>query len=156
MIKGLLGHKGWPLFGLGPALVLQWTLPWPSNTPNMALHILAIFVHSMQQKWAQEILGTQRSFNGPCHGPTVNLTWPFLYWLYFCIICNKLWIMGLWGHKRLNLIGFRVHRGPSMDPAIALKYPQHGPLYIGYSFAFYVTKMGSRNSGDTKLHLHWV
>ena len=32
---------------------LQWTLPWPYNTPNMALYILAIFVYSMQQKWDQ-------------------------------------------------------------------------------------------------------
>ena len=26
--------------GLGPALVLQWTLPWPYNTPNVALCLL--------------------------------------------------------------------------------------------------------------------
>ena len=60
-IKGLLGHKGPPSLGLGPALVLQWTLPWPYNTPNMALYILAIFLHSMQQKRDQRTLGTQMS-----------------------------------------------------------------------------------------------
>ena len=38
-IKGLWGHKGPPSLGPGPALVLQWTLPWPYNTPNM------VFIH---------------------------------------------------------------------------------------------------------------
>ena len=32
-----------PSLGLGPAWVHQWTLPWPHNTPDMALYILAIF-----------------------------------------------------------------------------------------------------------------
>ena len=50
-IKGLWGHKGRPSLGPGPALVLQWTLPRPYNTPNEALYILALFLHSMQQKW---------------------------------------------------------------------------------------------------------
>ena len=58
---GLWGHKGPPALGLGPALVLQWTLPWPYNTSNMALYISAIFFDSMQQKWDQGTLGTQRS-----------------------------------------------------------------------------------------------
>ena len=35
-IKGLWEPTGWPSLGPGPALVLQWTLPWPYNTPNMA------------------------------------------------------------------------------------------------------------------------
>ena len=60
-IKGLWGDKGQPSLGPGPAMVLQWTLPWPYNTPNLALYILAIFLHSMQQKWDQWTLGTQRS-----------------------------------------------------------------------------------------------
>ena len=81
-IKGLWGHKGPPSLGPGPALVLQWTLPWPYNTPNMALYVLAIFLHSMQQNWDQGTLGTQRS----------------------------------------TLIGSRTRLGPSMDPAMALKY----------------------------------
>ena len=38
---------------------------------------------------------------------------------------------------------------------MALKYTQHGPLYIGYIFAFYATKIGSRDSGDTKVNPHW-
>ena len=41
-------------------------------------------------------------------------------------------------------------------PAMALQYTKHGPLYIGYIFAFYTTKMGSRDSGDTKVNPHWV
>ena len=84
----------------------------------------------------------------------------WLYWLYFCILCNKNGIKGLFilakflhsmqekwdqrtlGRQRLTLIGFRTRLGPSMDPAMALQYTQHGPLYIGYIFAFHATKMG--------------
>ena len=115
-IKGLWGHKGPPSLGQGPALVLQWTRPWSYNTPNMALYILALFLHSMQQKWDQGTLGTQRS----------------------------------------TLIGSRTRLGPSKDPAMGLQYTKHGPLYIGYIFAFYATKIGSRDSGDTRVHPHWV
>ena len=74
-IKGLWGHKGWPSLGLGPALVLQWTLPWPYNTPHMALYKLAIFLHSMQQKWDQGTMGTQRSTligYRTCLGPSMD------------------------------------------------------------------------------------
>ena len=115
-IKGHWGHKGPPLLGQGPALVLQWTLPWPYNTLNMALYVLAIFLHAMQQKWDQGTLGTQRS----------------------------------------TLIGSRTRLGPSMDPAMALQYTWHGPLYMGYIFAFYATKIWSRDSGNTKVDPHWV
>ena len=115
-IKGLWGHKGPPSLGLGPALVLQWTLPWPYNTHDMVLYIWAILLHSMQQKWDQRTLGTRRStligsrtHHGPSmdpaiglqytwHGPTIHPTWPNLYWLYFCIQCHKNGIKGLWGH----------------------------------------------------------
>ena len=97
-------------------MVLQWTLPWPYNAPNMALYILAIFLHSMQQKWVQGTQGTHRS----------------------------------------TLIGSRTHLGSSMDPAMAVKYTQHGPFYIGYIFAFYANKMRSRDSGDIKVSPHWV
>ena len=41
-------------------------------------------------------------------------------------------------------------------PDMALQYTQHGPLYIGYIFAFYATKMGSRDSGDTQVDPHKV
>ena len=58
----------------------------------MALYIVAMFLHSMQQKWDQGTLGRQR----------------------------------------LTLIVSRTRLGPSMDPAMALQYTQHGPLYIGY------------------------
>ena len=115
-IKGLWGHKGRSSLALGPALVLQWTLPWPYNTPNMALYISAIFLHSMQQKGDQGPLETQSS----------------------------------------NLFWFRTRLGPSVDPAIALQYLQHSPLYIGYICALYAKKLGSRDSGDTKVHPNWV
>ena len=63
---------------------------------------------------------------------------------------------GTLGTQRSAPIGSRTRLGPSMDPAMALQYTQHGPLYIGYIFAFYATKMGSRDSGDTKVDPHWV
>ena len=40
-----------------------------------------------------------------------------------------------------------------MDPDMALQYTQHGPLYIGYIFAFYATKIGSRDSGERKVNV---
>ena len=58
----------------------------------MGLYILAIFLHSMQKKWDQGTLWTQKFAS----------------------------------------IGPRTHLGPSMNPAMALQYTQHGPLYIGY------------------------
>ena len=61
-------------------MVLQWTLPWPYNTANLALYILAIFLHYMQQKWDQGTLGTQRStligsrtHLGPSKDPAMGL-----------------------------------------------------------------------------------
>ena len=41
-------------------------------------------------------------------------------------------------------------------PDMTLQYTQHGPLYIGYIFAFYATKMVSRDSGDTQVDPHRV
>ena len=35
-IKGLWRHKGQPSLVLGPPLVVQWTLPWPYNKPDLA------------------------------------------------------------------------------------------------------------------------
>ena len=44
-------------------MVFQGTLPWPYNTPDMALYILAIFLHSMKQKWDQGSLNFSKLFN---------------------------------------------------------------------------------------------
>ena len=60
------------------------------------------------------------------------------------------------GRPMLTPIGSRTRLGPSMDPAMALQYTKHGPLYFGYIFAFYATKKGSRDSGDKKVSPHWV
>ena len=60
------------------------------------------------------------------------------------------WDQGTLGTQSSTLIGYRTHLGPSMDPAMALQYTQHGPLYIGYVFAFYATKLRSRDSGGHK------
>ena len=69
---------------------------------------------------------------------------------------QRKWDQGALETQRSTLIGSRAHLGPSMDPAMALKYTQNGTSYIGYIFAFYARKMGSRDSGDTKVNPHWV
>ena len=86
-VQGLWGHKGPPSSGLEPALVLQWTLPWPYNTPDMALYIVAMFLHSMQQKWYQGTLGTQRlnpirsrTCLGPSMDPAMALQYTHMAW----------------------------------------------------------------------------
>ena len=56
------------------------------------------------------------------------------------------WDQGNLWRQRSTIIGSRTRHGPSKDPAMALKYIQHGPLYIGYIFAFYATKRRSRDS----------
>ena len=61
------------------------------------------------------------------------------------------WYQGTLETQRSTPIGSRTRLGPSVDPAMALNYNQHGPLYISYIFAFYATKMGSRDSRDTKV-----
>ena len=82
----------------------------PSMDPTMALQytqlgplyigcIFAFYVTKMGSRdsgeikvdphWVQE---PPWSFNGPCHGPTIHQTWPFIYWLYFCILCNTHWV----------------------------------------------------------------
>ena len=61
------------------------------------------------------------------------------------------WDQGTLGTLRSTLIGSKTGPGPSMDPVMALQYTNHGPLYIGYIFAFYATKMESRDSGNTKV-----
>ena len=64
---------------------------------------------------------------------------------------QQIWDLGTQGTQRSTLIVSRTRLGPSIDPVLALQYTKHGPLYIGYIFAFYATKIGSRDSGDTKV-----
>ena len=68
------------------------------------------------------------------------------------------WEQGTLGTQRSTLIGSRTCFGPSVDPdpAMALQYTQHDPLYMGYNFAVSETKMGTRDAGDTKVKPHWV
>ena len=61
------------------------------------------------------------------------------------------WDQGTLGTQRSTLIGSRTHLGPSMDPAMALQYAQHG-----YIFAFYATKIGLRDSGDREVNPYRV
>ena len=86
-----------------------------------------------------------------------TLSWPYttpnmaLYILaIFSYSMQQKLDQGTLGTQRSTLIGSRTRLGPSMDPAMALHYTHHGPLYIGYIFTFYARKMESRDSGDTK------
>ena len=63
----------------------------------------------------------------------------------------QIWDQVTQWRQMLTPIGSRTRLGPSMDPAMALQYTKHGPLYIGYIFAFYATNMGSSDSGETKV-----
>ena len=100
--------------------------------PTMALYILVIFVHSMQQKWDQGTLGTERPTvigSKTRLGPSIHLSWPFIYWLYFCILRNKNGIKGLWGHKGPPSLGL----GPALVLQWTLQWPYSTPdmaLYI--------------------------
>ena len=120
----------------------------------------------MQQKWDQVTQGRQmltligsRTRLGPSMDPAMALQYTKhgLYTLaLFLHSMQQNWDQGTLGTQRSTLIGPRTRLGPSMDPAMALQYTKHGPLYIGYIFAFYVTKMGSRDSGDTLVDPHRV
>ena len=131
----------------------------------MALYILAIVLHSMQQKWDQGTLGTQgstligsRTRLTPLMDPAIALQYTLALYrlaIFFHTMQQK-WDQGSLGRQRVTLIGSRTHHGPSMDPDMALQYTKHGPLYIGYIFALYTKKLGLRDSVDTKVHPHWV
>ena len=93
------------------------------------------------------------SFNGPCHGPTIHPTWPFIYWIDFCFLRNKNRIKGLWGHKGQPSLGL----GPALVLHWALPWPYNTPnmaIYILAIFFVLCNKMGSRDSGDTKVDTH--
>ena len=136
-MKGLWGQKGRPPLGLGLALVLQWTLPWPYNTTNMVpLYIGYIFALYATKKGSRGYGDTKVnphwvwdpswSFNGPCHGPchgpTIHPTWPFMYWIYFLHSTRQKWDQGTLRTQRATLIRSRTCLGPSMDPAKAIQY----------------------------------
>ena len=138
-IKGLWGDKGRPSLGPGPALVLQWTLPWPYNTPNMALYILAIVLHSMQQKWDQGTLGTQsstligsRTRLGPSMGPAMALQYTkhgLLYFGYILHYMQQKWDHGTLGVFRAMLGVLRTMAGSIEGPRRVLD-PMRGDLCV--------------------------
>ena len=113
-------------------MVLQWTLPWPYNTPDMALYIVAMFLHSMQQKWDQGTLGTQRltpigsrTHLGPSMDPAMALQTPNMALYMSAIFLRSLqqkWDQGTLGTQRKTLMGSRTRLGHSRDPAMALQY----------------------------------
>ena len=67
-------------------------------------------------------------FNGPCHGPTIHLTWPLICWLYFFILYNKNGIKGVWGHKGLPSFGL----GPAWALQWTLTWPYNTPVMALY------------------------
>ena len=113
----------------------------------MALFILALFLHSMQENWDQgtlETLGTERTtlIGSKTHlGPSMDPAMALFILAIFLHSMQEKWDQGTLGTERTTLIGSRTHLRPSMDPAMALQYTC--PLYIGYIFAFYATIMGS-------------
>ena len=104
----------------------------PSMDPAMALqytklgslyigYIFSFYATKMGSRYSGEtkvdphrVQDPPWSFNGPCHGPTIHLTWSFIYWLYFCILCNKKGVKGLWGHKGPPSLG--------LEPALVLPW----------------------------------
>ena len=131
-IKGLWVHKGRPSLGPEPALVLQWTLPWPYNTPNMALYILAIFLHFMQQKCDQGTLGTQRSTligSRTRLGPSMDPAMALYIRAIFLHSMQQKSDQGTLGIQRSIIFWSRTSLGPSMDPAMAFNTPNMA-LYI--------------------------
>ena len=151
--QGTQRHKGRPLLGLGPPLVLQWTLQWPCNTLNMGLHILAI-LHYMQHKWDQGSLGTQRSPSlglGPAlvlqdPAMTLQYTWhvPLYIGYNFALYAKKIGIMGLSGHKGWPLLSL----GPTLILQWSLPEPYNTPNMTLYILAIFLHSTWSRFWAD--------
>ena len=81
------------------------------------------------------------SFNGPCHGPTIHQTWPFIYWLYFCILCKKNGFKGLWGHKGPPSLGL----GPALVLYWTLSWPYNTPDMVLYICAIFLYSMHQKS-----------
>ena len=92
---------------MDPTMALQYT--------NRALYILAIFVHSLQQKWDQGTLATHRSTligSRTCLGPSMDPAMALQYtnrahhiFGIFLHSMQQKWDKGTLGTKRLTLIG---------------------------------------------------
>ena len=126
--KKFWGHKDVPLGSraqLGPSMDPTMGLQYNWHGPFNIAYIFAFYA-----KWDQTNCGNTKvdphwaqdppwSSNGPCHCPTIHLTWPFIYWLYFCILCNKNGVKGLWGHKGQPSLGL----GPALVLQWTLPWP---------------------------------
>ena len=112
------------------SLISQWEWGGGKFAPQRKLAILAIFLHSMQQKWDEGTLGRLRlTLIGS--RTTLVLQWA-LPWPYntpnralhkLAIFLNSMqqkWDQGTLGTQRSNLIWSRTRLSPSMDPAMAL------------------------------------
>ena len=71
-----------------------------------------------------------------------------LYWLYFGILCIK--------NGDTKVDPHWVQDPPWFFFGPCHGNTQHGPLYIGFIFAFYATEMGSMDSWETKVDPHSV
>ena len=168
--QGTLGTQRTTLIGsrthLGPSMDPTMVLQYTKHGPLYIGSIFAFYATKMESRdpggtkvdplWVQD---PPWFFNGPCHGPTIRPTWYFINWQYFCILYHKNGIKEVCRHKGLPSLGL----GPTMvlqwtlplafnPPNMALQYTQHGPFYICFIFAFYASKMGSRDSRDRKVN----
>ena len=72
-------------------------------------------IRTMKGPWrVLSVQGSLHILHFLWHHPNENS-----YWLYFCILCNKNGIKGLWGHKGQPSLG--------VGPALVLQCTTHGP-----------------------------
>ena len=119
--------------------------------PRRKWPILAIFLHSMRQKWGQVTKGRQmltligsRTRLGPSldHDMSYNTPNMALYILtIFLHSMPQIWDQVTQWRQMLTPIGSRTRLGPSMDPAMALQYTKHGPS-MDPAMALQYTKHG--------------
>ena len=80
------------------------------------------------------VQGPPWSLNGPCHGPTIHPSW-----LYFCILCNKYGIKGLWRQKGQPLLVL----GPLLVLQWTLPWP-YNAANTAQNFCILRNKNGTR------------
>ena len=77
----------------GPSMDFAMALRSPKYGPLYVGYIFAFYATNIGSRdsgdmkvnfhWVKDL---PWAFNGPCPGPTIHLTWPFIYWQYFCIL----------------------------------------------------------------------
>ena len=107
---------------LRPSMDHTMALQYTKHGPLYIGYICAFYATKRDQltkvnpNWVQD---PPWSFNGPCHGLTIHPTWPFIYWLYFCVLRYKHGIKRLWGQKGQPSFGL----GPALVLPWTLPWP---------------------------------